>query len=469
MVFLASLLKSSDFFYGALCFMVLMMFMSVVVRKYKDEDDRKLLMRAFYFKMFCSLAYTLISTYYYKYGDTEMYYICTQLLRKSVLDDFDNLSLIYTTQMVNVRSPLMAYFIYQESPYPLFEAMHSPANFIVPKLGLPFGLIFNNSYLAIAMSFSFFALGGAIRLFKFFLHYFPHYKKEIAFATLFLPSVGFWSAGLLKDSICFGCVGFLTYSFLNIFILKRKYFYSILWMIIAGFLLFIIKPYILLALLPALMIWLFIEFNKFVENKTLKRIMTFLLLIIGSAIGLFMVNYLSTDENLQQYRFDTIAESSEAQREIYEQFAEENSGSYYSVQSSNPVILFLNGIIATFFRPFPWEVNGLTALFSALEALLFLYLTFFLIIKIGVVQFFKNIFSNSVLMLCFIFSIVFAAAIGSTALNFGSLSRYKIPCLPFFIIMVFVLFRQANLHYPGLLKKILGYKMQPKPFQKHAF
>ena len=165
-------------------------------------------------------------------------------------------------------------------------------------------------------------------------------------------------------------------------------------MIIAGFLLFIIKPYILLALLPALMIWLFIEFNKFVENKTLKRIMTFLLLIIGSAIGLFMVNYLSTDENLQQYRFDTIAESSEAQREIYEQFAEENSGSYYSVQSSNPVILFLNGIIATFFRPFPWEVNGLTSLFSALEALLFLFLTFYLIVKIGVVAVITQLILN---------------------------------------------------------------------------
>jgi len=469
MIFLASLLKSSDFFYATLCFMVLMMIMSVVVKKYKEEESRKLFMRAFYFKMFCSLAYTLISTFYYKYGDTEMYYICTQLLGNAVRDDFDNLKLIFTSQMVNIRSPLMSYFIYVESVYPLFEAMHSPANFLIPKMGLIFGLIFNNSYLSIAMCFSFFALGGAIRLFKFFYHYFPDYKKEIAFATLFLPSVGFWSAGLLKDSICFGSIGFFAYSFLNIFILKKKYFYSLFWMLAAGTLLFIIKPYILLALLPALIIWLFIEFNKFVENKTLKRILTVMLLAIGSGIGLVMINYLSSDENLQQYRFDTIAESSEAQREIYEQYAEESSGSYYSVQSSNPLFLFVNGIIATFFRPFPWEINGLTALFSALESLLFLYLTFYVIVKIGLGRFFRNIFSNSVLMMCFIFSIIFAAAIGSTALNFGSLSRYKIPCLPFFIIMVFVLFRQAKLSYPTWLKKLLGYNITSKRIQKTAF
>ncbi|HEX6193713.1 MAG TPA: hypothetical protein VFZ42_15165 [Chitinophagaceae bacterium] len=469
MVLLANLLSSSDFLYASLCVIVLMMIMTVIVKKYKSEDDRHLFMRAFYFKMICTIAYTCISTFYYKYGDTEMYYVASQQLRLAVLDDFDNLSLIYRTMQVNVRSPLMLYFMYLDSPYPVFEAMHSPANFLIPKLGLPFALIFNNSYLCIAMSFSFFALGGAIRLYKFFVHYFPTYRKEVAFATLFLPSVGYWSSGLLKDSICFGCVGFLTYAFLNIFILKRKYLYSIIWILVSGVLLFLIKPYILLALVPALIIWLFIEFNKFVENKTLKRILTVMLLVVGAGIGLFMINYLSSDESLQQYRFDTIAESSESQRKLYEDFAAENSGSYYSVKSSNPVILFLNGIIATFFRPFPWEVNGVTALFSALESMLFLYLTIYVIIKIGIVRFFKNIFSNSVLMMCFIFSIVFAAAIGSTALNFGSLSRYKIPCLPFFIIMVFVLFRQAKLSYPGILRKILGYKPQTRRFQKHAY
>ncbi|HEX2627488.1 MAG TPA: hypothetical protein VHM26_00700, partial [Chitinophagaceae bacterium] len=57
----------------------------------------------------------------------------------------------------------------------------------------------------------------------------------------------------------------------------------------------------------------------------------------------------------------------------------------------------------------------------------------------------------------FVFSIIFAAAIGSTALNFGSLSRYKIPCLPFYLIMIFVLFREGGLLYPSWFRKFLGY------------
>lgn len=94
---------------------------------------------------------------------------------------------------------------------------------------------------------------------------------------------------------------------------------------------------------------------------------------------------------------------------------------------------------------------------SSLESLFFLYLTLRYIFKKGLMPFFRNIFRQPVLFLCLIFSVIFAAAVGSTALNFGSLSRYKIPCLPFYLMMVMVVYRQANLSYPAWLKKVLGY------------
>ncbi len=42
-------------------------------------------------------------------------------------------------------------------------------------------------------------------------------------------------------------------------------------------------------------------------------------------------------------------------------------------------------------------------------------------------------------MFCFLFSVVFALFIGATTLNFGTLVRYKIPCLPFYIISLYLL------------------------------
>jgi len=469
MIFLDSLFKPNDFFVVPVCFVVLLMVMSVVVRKYENEKIRKLFLQAFYFKMLCTLLFAAVNTFYYNGGDSEMYYFCTQYLHNAVMDDPDNFTKIYMTKVINVKTPLMEYFIYNQTGYPVFEAMHDAGNLLVPKFGLPFMLLFGKGYIATALFFSFFALGGAIRLFKFFYHYFPQYWREIALATLFLPSAAFWSSGIMKDPICYGAVGYIVYGVFNIFIRKKSFVYSIFWIALSSVLLFYIKVYILLGLTPAVVLWLFSEINKSVENRTLRNIMSVLTFTVGAIMGFFLVNYVTSEESLKSFRLEAIVETSEYSRSLYSDMASQNEGAYFTVQSSNPVILVLNGIVATLFRPFLWEVNGLTALFSALEALFFLYLTLVYMLRKGFFAFFRMPFKNPVLIMCFVFSFVFAAAIGSTALNFGSLSRYKIPCLPFYLMMVIVLNGEAGFSYPKWLKRLLGYRVYVKPESKVAF
>jgi hypothetical protein len=465
---LAALFKTSDIIAAPLCFTILLMIFSVIIKKYKDDDFRKLLLKAFYFKMAFALIYTLLNTFYYRSGDSDMYYQATKALNRAVLDDSDNFMKIYLTKMINVKTDLVAYFIYLETQYPIFEAMHDPGNFMVPKLGLPFSLIFNQSYLCIGMGFSFFALGGAIRMYKFLTYYFPVYKKEIALATLFLPSVAIWSSGLIKDPICFGAVGYLLYGVFNVVIRKKNIIWSLAWITLSIFLLYFIKVYILLAISPAIILWLFVIFNKRVTNVVLRRILNVITFSAGVLVAFLLLNYATSDESLRAYSFDNISETSAESRALYEDFGEKYEGSYYSIRTTNPILIFLNGIGATFFRPFIWEVNSITALLSALESLFFLYITLTLIYRRGLVNFFRKIFADPVLMLCFIFSIVFAAAVGSTALNFGSLSRYKIPCLPFYLSMVLILYRQEKLAYPRWFNKLLGYRVSNR-LRKTAF
>jgi hypothetical protein len=459
MFLLDSLFKSSDIIAVPIFFMILLMAFSIIIKKYKNDETRRLYLRAFYFKMFFSLAYTILNTFYYRGGDTEMYYFATQYLHQAVNDDGANVQVIYATKMINVKTELMNYFLYQNSEYPTFEAMHNPGNFLVPKLGLPFALAFADSYLCIAMAFSFFALGGMIRLYKVFIHYYPGFQKEIAFACFFIPSACFWSAGLMKDPICFGCVGYIVYAIFSVFVRRKKIIMSAVWLTLCITLLFHMKVYILLGLAPAIVLWLATEYNKLIENKTLRNIMWFMTLAIGGTLALVLVNYVTSDESLQQFSLDSIGESSAKQRELYGEFSNTNNGSYYSIGTTNPVLLILNGIVATLYRPFLWEVNGPTALLSAMESLFFLYMTFILMYKKGVLTFFKNAISQPVLLMCLVFSLVFAAAVGSTALNFGSVSRYKIPCLPFYLLMIMILYRQAGLQFPNWFKRLLGYKV----------
>jgi hypothetical protein len=461
MILLDLLLKPVDFIAAPICFIILWMIFSFVVRKYKDQVQRRLYLKAFYFKMLFALLFTLMCTFYYRSGDTEMYYEATLLLNKAVVEDPDNLWVILLTKKLTFQSPFLSYFLYTGSRYPVFQAMMDPGNFMAPKLALIPSLIFGKSYLCISMCFAFFALGGALRLYKFFTHYYPKYYREIALATLFLPSVTLWSSGLMKDPICFGALGYLVYGIFNIFIKRQKIFTSILWISLSVFLLFYTKVYILLAIAPAVLIWLFREVNKVVQNKTLRGVMGVLTLSLGIFLALRLVNYVTSDESLAAFRLDSIAEFSEHNRNLYEGFSEREEGSYFTIKTGNPVLLIFNGIVATLYRPFLWEINGITALLSALEALFFLYLTLYFFIKKGIKTFFKYIFSQPILFLCLIFSLVFAAAVGSTALNFGSLSRYKIPCLPFYLVMLFVLYQEHKIQFPTWLKKILGYKTLP--------
>ncbi|MFN2458532.1 MAG: hypothetical protein ABR502_10050 [Chitinophagaceae bacterium] len=302
------------------------------------------------------------------------------------------------------------------------------------------------------MTFSFFALGGAMRIFKLFVSYYPNLSNEIAFATLFLPSVGYWGAGLMKDPICLAAIGFFVYGLFKIFIQKRGILPSIFWVLLSGYLLTTIKVYILLALIPGIAFWLLGEFNKNVKEHLYRRLFTISSFVIASIVGFILIRYMTSLEAAKSFQLETLLDKSTASREYYERQVE---GSGFSIKTQNPALLVLNGIVATFFRPFLWEVRSPIALFSALEALLFVILVANFVLKRGIIAFFKNAFSNPILVFCFIFSLVFAASVGITATNFGTLSRYKIPCLPFFLVMMFIIYFKSAVRIPEWTRMVI--------------
>jgi hypothetical protein len=96
-------------------------------------------------------------------------------------------------------------------------------------------------------------------------------------------------------------------------------------------------------------------------------------------------------------------------------------------------------IMAGLFRPYIWEARNPVMLLSGLENLIFLGLTFRLLFSLGPFGFFKRVGSSPLLIFSLIFSLFFAFSVGLTTSNFGSLVRYKIPCEPFYLGMLFTL------------------------------
>lgn len=460
MLVLARFFSASDFFFFPVCFLIMFFIIKNRAKRNKDPKIQRLYFRAFYFKLICVFAFTLLTEFYFKGGDTSLFYQATKDIRAAVTENPDNFWIALKTQKLSLKSPLFDYFYYDNYEYDItYNYMFSVANFMPGRLALIPSYLFGNSYLCINLVFAFFALGGTIRLFKTFYHFYPKLYRELALACLFLPSVCYWSSGLLKDPICLGAVGYITYAFLNIFVKKKKIFISILWILACGAILYFVKIYILLVLVLSLLVWQFAEFNKVIENKTLRSIFAVMTFAGSIVISVLMLNYFTSLEAGQQYQIDKIAENAEGQRQSFDAISQQTGGSdsHFTINTSNPVLMVLGGVTATFYRPFIWEINSPIVLLAALESSMFLFLTLFLMYKKGIKKFFTLSFSEPRILMCFIFAFVFAVAVGISSANFGALSRYKIPCMPFYLIMLMLLYQKTNLKYPRWFNKILNF------------
>jgi hypothetical protein len=83
-----------------------------------------------------------------------------------------------------------------------------------------------------------------------------------------------------------------------------------------------------------------------------------------------------------------------------------------------------------------------------------LVITLNFIFKKGIKEFFTVPFSDGRMMMCFVYAFVFAIAVGVSTANFGALSRYKIPCMPFYLILLVLMYRKVNLPYPRFLRRL---------------
>lgn len=439
-----------------LCLLFFYLIIRSKARRVADPRIQKLYYRAFYFKVICVLAYTMITEFYFKGGDTGLYYQATQDLRAAIAGDPDNFWLALTSQKLTRDSPLFPYFYYDNYGYDItYGYMLSAHNFLPPRFALLPSYVFANSYICINLFFGFFALGGCIRFFKTFYYFYPQYYRELATACLFLPGVAFWSSGLLKDPISFGCIGYILYAMINFFYKKEKYLSSIILVIACVYFLYSSKIYILLVLILSLLVWFFTEFNKKVKDKTLRNIFTLITFSGGLGIGILILNYVTSLEAAQDFQLDTILTTTVSERDQYAvRDVADEGGSHFDINTSNIFLLVLGGVTATFFRPFLWEVNTPIAFLSAFESLIFLLITLNFIFKKGIREFFTLPFTDGKMMMCFVYAFVFAVAVGVSTANFGALSRYKIPCMPFYLLLLILMYRKSSLPYPRFLSRL---------------
>ncbi len=392
---------------------------------------------AYYFpaltaKIIGALAVGFVYQFYYNGGDTFNYHtIGSRHLWNAFMDSPDiGLRLLFGDPYTPGGYSYMSRIYF----------FRDPASFTIVQIAAIFDLLTFSSYSATAVLFSFFCFIGSWMMLLAFFDRYPHLHRWIAIAVLFIPSVVFWGSGLLKDTITFGCSGIMMYSTYFLFIKKRYTTFRVIAMIFSMVLLYRIKIYILLAFLPALILWIFFENLGFIRNKVLRGLAAPAAITLAIALAFFAAR--KAGEDNPRYALNKIGHTAqETANDILYQSGR-GAGSGYSLGTldgsfASMLRLAPQAVNVSLFRPYLWEVNNPLMLLSALESLFLLLFFLYTLFKCNAFLL-KGLF-NPTVVFCLTYSVVFAFAVGVSTFNFGTLVRYKIPMMPFFLMALVIL------------------------------
>lgn len=317
------------------------------------------------------------------------------------------------------------------------------ATFAVCSITAILNLFTFNSFIITACLFAFLSFWGVWALFRAFVALYPNLTRPIALATLFIPSLIVWGSGIFKDTVCLFALSWLFYCIVRLMKFK-DYRPKIFIIAILNFLLLIkIKLYIGMAFAPALLLWIFFFYSRSIKNWYGRQLAK--VVFIGILFGTLTFALAQFSEDLGKYSLEKIAETSATTRDYINWVSETEGGSAYSLGEVGTGIGGLltkipAAINVTLFRPYPWEARKPIVALTALEALLFLFITLKVLLTVGLKKTWSTISTDPTIQFCLVFALIFAFAVGISSYNFGTLSRYKIPCMPFYTIALIVIF-----------------------------
>lgn len=401
--------------------------------RYTNAYTRKYFIPALSVKFAGAISLGLIYQFYYNGGDTFNYFHHVTVIYEAFGNKFsDGLQLLTS---LGKPIPELAYYTSR-----MFWWEPGSSEMFVVRLAVLPALLCFNTYTVIALFFAFTSFCGMWAMYITFLRIYPAAYKKLAIAIFFLPSVFFWGSGLMKDSLCIGALGWTFYGFYHVFIAKRNITQAAMLGVMGLYILAGAKIYILLSFMPPALFWVFNENNARIKSAALRVLLKPIFLGVGAAAAFYGATNLTAGD--ERFDVEKIGERSKITQEYLSEYV--TSGSAYHIGEldgslGSIVRVAPQAIFVALFRPFLFEARNPVMILSALEATLFLYLAISLFYKTGFFKSLALIASEPILTFCFVFAIIMAIGVGTTSGNFGTLVRYKIPLMPFFLAGLYIM------------------------------
>ena len=434
-----TLFSSADLFVTFFFLIVLIFSVGIYgILKYRKQP-RRYFLTGFCLKTLVSIVYVFLIKFVIG-GDTMMYFTGARQMAHSDWDAFKDFML--TLDPYEWKETTLNYLVADTSLSMYFGDI---SNNLVSKIAAIPTLFLFDSYTSVTILFGFFAFLGCWKIYKVSVNIFPKFHRYLAWAILFFPSTMFWGNGISKDSICLGCLGFMIHYMYRFVFRKKKL--ALIGLLLFSYIVFLIKIYIVIVFYFALITVLFFKWSFSLDKYVkvlffpLAAVIIIGLLILGDAVF------------LQESKYSLALILDRIQGHQNNAFG----GSSYDLGEFESTLfglikIFPIAIGTALFRPFLFDIHSAIVVFPALENFFLLVLCLVLFFKIGLFNGIKLVLSSEYLFFCFVFTIVFSGFVGLATYNLGTLSRYRIPCMPFFLSIIAVMY---------------GYHKEQKQFRKY--
>ena len=286
------------------------------------------------------------------------------------------------------------------------------------KLLSIFNIFSRGDFFINTLFYNFFIFFGSVAFYRIFIRVYPD-KKPFLIAGLFLmPSLLYFSAGIHKDGMIFLGLGLCCLSLFNIikdrFTVKR-----LMWLLFGIAVIFLLRNFVLITLLPAMAAWMLAEKTKRTVLPTFVAVYLFFIVLFFGTGRIFPALDLPQYVSSRQIAFVQIAKGGQSAININPLFPDFRSFLNNSPQALNHAVM----------RPYLTEKFTMLYIPAAIE--IFIYEMMFILFLLFRSNETKP---QAFTWFCIFFSVSMFLMIGYTIPIVGAIARYRSIYLPLFII-----------------------------------
>jgi hypothetical protein len=397
-------------------------------KKYEELEYFEYYNRNIVGKVFLSFAYAIYYIVIIDGGDTLAYWDGGVKLNNL----FWKSPTLYFQEMISDPEMINYYKYDAETGFPPGWIYREKESWFISKIMSLFAFFTFKSYIVTTFILAYFSSIASWKLFELVHSFKLNSNRNIAFAVLFVPSVGFWCSGITKDTIVLFSSIMIVYNAFQILSLdKQASLKNLFWIFFYGYLLLQIRSFMVSTILVSLAFTYSARLaNKYRERKFAYYSIRFVSLIVGILFFVFQSDSLLNSEKLEEA---AVIQRDFATNETYEGKKYDLGITDYS--AAGMLAAFGPAVIAGLYRPFIWESLSFELILNGLEGAYFLYLTF-LFFRRSALKKINLIRKHEFFIFAFFFCLLMAYMAGLTSGLLGVLVRFKAPLIPFLVLLL---------------------------------